>query len=110
MPGIHPPDGDIRKTADPGGLTTEVVAGMTRRGQEGSVSVPARPVIEIMLDEHGRGSVDGRPVPIDDPDDPQASLLAEAVRQAAKLSRPVRVRALDPDGVWHLAAHPDGTV
>ena len=83
---------------------------MSRRGQEAWVSVPARPVIEVVLDEQGRGTVDGRPVPIDDPEDPQASLLAEAVRQAEKLSRPVRVRALDPDGVWHLVAHPDGTV
>ena len=83
---------------------------MNRRGQDGPVRVPARPVIELVLDEQGRGTVDGRLVPIEDPDDPQASLLAEAVRQAVKLSRPVRVRALDPDGVWHLAAHPDGTV
>jgi len=83
---------------------------MSRPGQGGSVSVPARPVVELVLDDQGRGTVDGRPVSIDDPDDPQASLLAEAVRQAVKLSRPVRVRALDPDGVWHLVAHPDGAV
>jgi hypothetical protein len=83
---------------------------MIRRGQDAWISVPPRPVIELVLDDQGRGTVNGRQVPIEAPEDPQASLLAEAVRQAVELSRPVRVRAADPDGVWHLIAHPDGTV
>ena len=84
---------------------------MSRRGHEGAVTVPARPVIELILDAQGRGTVDGRLVAIEDPADPQASLLAEAVRRSRSLGRPVRVRALDPDRVvWHLVAHPDGTV
>ena len=84
---------------------------MSRRGHEGAVTVPARPVIELVLDEQGCGTVDGRLVPIENPEDPQASLLAEAVRRSRSLGRPVRVRALDPERVvWHLVAHPDGTV
>src|SRR5512142_1128871 len=77
---------------------------------ERNASVATGPVVEVVLDEFGHGSVDGTRVPALDPADPRGTLLAEVTRRAATLGRPLRVRALDPDGVWHLVAHTDGSV
>jgi outer membrane protein assembly factor BamB len=93
-----------------GSAGTKAVKRMTPHGQDAPVDVPDRPIITIVLDHDGHATVDGRAVAVEHAEDPQGVLLAMASRRAALLGRPVRVEARDPDGVWHLAAHPDGAV
>jgi hypothetical protein len=75
-----------------------------------SAAIPDRPCIDVVLRRDGSGTVNGRKIAINPGADARGTLMTEACRFAVTLGRPVRVRALDPDGVWHLAAHPDGTV
>ena len=82
---------------------------LTGRGAT-PTSVPDRPLVTVVLNADGTGSVNGRPVTIPSRADARAVLLTEACRFAATLGRPVRVTAHDPDGLWDLVAHPDGSV
>lgn len=83
---------------------------MSPRERDAAPAPPAAPVLQLVLDASGRASVDGRPLDLPEDTDPQAGLLAAATRCAADLGRPLRVRAVDPAGTWHLVAYPDGEV
>jgi len=74
------------------------------------VSVPDRPRVIVVLHSDGGGTVNGRQIRISEHADARTVLMTEACRFAATLGRPVRVEAHDPDGVWDLVAHPDGSV
>ena len=74
------------------------------------VSVPDRPRVTVVLHADGTGTVNGREVRIPPQADARTVLLTEACRFAATLGRPIRVEAHDPDGLWDLVAHPDGSV
>src|SRR4051812_34283642 len=74
------------------------------------LTVPDSPRVTVVLHSDGSGTVNGRRIRISADTDPRTVLMTEACRFAVTLGRPVRVEAHDPDGVWDLVAHPDGSV
>ncbi|WP_377273641.1 hypothetical protein [Peterkaempfera sp. SMS 1(5)a] len=70
------------------------------------------PAVQIMAD--GRVEVDGIAVPVPeglDADGVRRWAVAHAARQYARIGRPIRVTAIDPDGTRRpLIVHPDGAV
>jgi hypothetical protein len=83
---------------------------MNSQDRQTMEQVPDWPVLEIVVDAHGHGSINGKSVVAASEDAARNELLAEATRCAGVVGRPLRVKALDPRGVWHLIAHPDGAV
>jgi hypothetical protein len=82
----------------------------TREPRTARSAPPDEPVLEIVVGADGRGSINGRTVVASSEIAARDQLLAEATRCAGVVGGPLRVRALDPHGVWHLIAHPDGAV
>ncbi|OIV39146.1 hypothetical protein BIV57_02110 [Mangrovactinospora gilvigrisea] len=73
--------------------------------------VPQTPIITIVLSAEGFAIVDEVPVFPMPGQNPRAVALGEARNTAAKLGRPVRVNAQEPDGsTWPLVVDGDGTV
>jgi hypothetical protein len=75
-------------------------------------TVPAWPLVTIVLTEEGKAFVNDTPVSQRDGVDPRAAAVAAAAEHIAQLglARPVRANATEPDGtIWPLLIHPDGT-
>jgi hypothetical protein len=75
-------------------------------------SVPAWPLVTIVLTEEGKAFVNDTPVNQPPGVEPRAAAVAAAAEHIAQLglARPVRANATEPDGtVWPLLIHPDGT-
>jgi hypothetical protein len=73
-------------------------------------SVPAWPVVSIVVSEHDRPLVEGVAVPVPAGVDPHAAAVAAAARRAVDLGRPVRATATGPDEItWPLIIYPDGS-
>lgn len=76
--------------------------------------VPSYPVVDVDLRADGSAHVniagDHTDLPPGDLPATRAAVIAIAQQVAAALGRPVRMRAADPQGIWHNAVHPDGTV
>jgi len=83
---------------------------MTAQNRQTVEQVPDWPVLDIVVDAEGHGSINGKTVVAAGEDAARNELLAEATRCAGVIGRPLRVRALDPRGEWHLIAYPDGAV
>ena len=75
-----------------------------------TLDLPAWPVYSLTVHDGGRVDAFGPLVPeAGHPD--RASAVGAVASAAARLGRPVRAEATEPDGtVWHLAISPDGTV
>ncbi|MFJ6669456.1 hypothetical protein [Streptomyces sp. NPDC091383] len=74
-------------------------------------AVPLTPVYTIVIRESGEASVDGHPVDTLPNQDARAAALAHIQEKAARLDRPVRVNAKEPDGsTWPLIVDWDGEV
>ncbi|MEU3255664.1 hypothetical protein [Streptomyces sp. NPDC006997] len=75
-----------------------------------SADVPAWPVYSLTVHEDGRVVAHGPLVP-ETRHPSRAGAIGTVAAAAARLDRPVRARATEPDGtVWHLAVSPDGAV
>ncbi|MGW3200125.1 hypothetical protein ACWDBD_37275 [Streptomyces sp. NPDC001118] len=75
-------------------------------------SVPAWPLVTIVMTQDGTVLVNDVAVPVPAGADPRAAGVAAAAEHATRLglARPVRANATEPDGtVWPLLIHPDGT-
>ncbi|MEU2717793.1 hypothetical protein [Streptomyces sp. NPDC007205] len=75
-------------------------------------SVPAWPLITIVMTQDGTVLVNDVAVPVPAGADPRAAGVAAAAEHVTRLglARPVRANATEPDGtVWPLLIHPDGT-
>ncbi|MBQ1094399.1 hypothetical protein KBY47_35590, partial [Streptomyces sp. B93] len=76
----------------------------------GSTEVPAWPVYSLTVDDDGRVLASGPLVPAARHPG-RAGAIGAVAAAAARLGRPVRARATEPDGtVWLLAVSPDGAV
>ncbi|CAM5274343.1 hypothetical protein SALBM311S_02522 [Streptomyces alboniger] len=74
-------------------------------------TVPLTPVYTIIISENDEASVDGHPVDKLPGQDGRAAALANIQERAARLDRPVRVNAKEPDGsTWPLIVDYDGEV
>ncbi|MGI5353627.1 hypothetical protein ACQEU8_36445 [Streptomyces sp. CA-250714] len=74
-------------------------------------AVPLTPVYTIVISENDEASVDGHPVDKLPGQDARAAALANIQERAARLDRPVRVTAKEPDGSsWPLIVDYDGEV
>ncbi|WP_432158048.1 hypothetical protein [Streptomyces sp. bgisy153] len=74
-------------------------------------AVPLTPVYTIVIRESGEASVDGHPVETLPGQDARDAALANIQERAARLDRPVRVNAKEPDGsTWPLIVDWDGEV
>lgn len=72
--------------------------------------VPAWPVYALTVHDGGRVDASGPSVPAYGHPD-RASAVDTVAAAAARLGRPVRAEATEPDGtVWHLVISPDGSV
>ncbi|WP_367318310.1 hypothetical protein [Streptomyces sp. HUAS ZL42] len=75
-----------------------------------STEVPAWPVYALAVHDDGRVEASGPLVPMTRHPS-RTSAIGTVAAAAARLGRPVRARATEPDGtVWHLAISPDGAV
>ncbi|MEU8030684.1 hypothetical protein AB0C13_18870 [Streptomyces sp. NPDC049099] len=75
-------------------------------------SVPAWPLVTIVMTRDGTVLVNDAAVPVPAGADPRAAGVAAAAEHVTRLGlgRPVRANATEPDGtVWPLLIHPDGT-
>jgi hypothetical protein len=76
------------------------------------LSVPAWPLLTIVMTQDGTVLVNDTAVPVPAGADPRAAGVAAAAEHITRLGlgRPVRANATEPDGtVWPLLIHPDGT-
>ncbi|MEU9646917.1 hypothetical protein [Streptomyces sp. NPDC048188] len=74
-------------------------------------AVPLTPIYTIVIRESGEASVDGHPVDTLPGQDARDAALAHIQEKAARLDRPVRVNAKEPDGsTWPLIVDWDGEV
>jgi hypothetical protein len=81
-----------------------------RNREKEAATVPPWPVIQLVLDSTGRATIDGQVLDVPENSDPKDLLIATAIRRAEGLGRPLRIRASDSVGAWHLVAYPDGEV
>ncbi|MFI9724530.1 hypothetical protein ACIHFE_33710 [Streptomyces sp. NPDC052396] len=75
-------------------------------------SVPAWPLVTIVMTQDGTVLVNDAAVPVPAGSDPRAAGVVAAAEHVTRLglTRSVRARAMEPDGtVWPLLIHPDGT-
>jgi len=76
--------------------------------------IPRWPKSSAILNDHGsaRLTINDKPEDLtaDNVDSARQIVLERVTATALEVGRPVRLTSTDPDGVWELAVHPDGTV